>query len=130
MTHLESISPKKRGEFKQNIQKLVSKWLPEEKLMVLDKNSDAINVLRKIGSQKRKRVVYRDRRPHMYAEHYVYEKNNEGTGGCLKVTGYLRGAPLSVNSLIHIPGLGDFQMSRIDAPVDPFSANKRCTTDG
>lgn len=40
---------------------------------MLDKNVDAINILRKIGTQKRKKVVYRDRRPHMYAEHYVYE---------------------------------------------------------
>lgn len=47
------------------------------------------------------------------------------TSGTLKVTGYLRGAPLSVNSLIHIPGLGDFQMSQIDAPFDPFSVNKK-----
>lgn len=78
ITNLESIAPKKRNEYKQNIQKLVNKWLPEEKVMVLDKNVDAINVLRKIGSQKRKRVVYRDRRPHMYAEHYNFEKNNEG----------------------------------------------------
>lgn len=124
ITNLESIPPKKRNEHKQNIQKLVAKWLPEEKVVALDKNVDAVNVLRKIGSQKRRRVVYRDRRPHMYAEHYVYEKNSEGGGGSLRVTGYLRGAPLSVNSLVHIPGLGDFQMNQIDAPIDPFGSKK------
>lgn len=49
-----------------------------------------------------------------------------GSPGTLKVTGYLRGAPLSVNYLVHIPGLGDFQMAQIDAPFDPFSpANKK-----
>lgn len=117
ITNLESIPPKKRNEYKQNIQKLISKWLPEEKVMVLDKNVDCVNVLRKIGSQKRRKVIYRDRRPHMYAEHYVFEKSSDGIVGNLKVTGYLRGAPLSVNSLIHIPGLGDFQMSQIDAPL-------------
>lgn len=36
----------------------------------------------------------------------------------MKVTGYLRGKPLSVNSLVHIPGWGDFQMNQIDAPPD------------
>lgn len=46
--------------------------------MTLDKNSDAVNLLRKIGNQKHKKVVYRDRRPHMFAEHFVYEANNEG----------------------------------------------------
>lgn len=32
----------------------------------------------------------------------------------MKASGFLRGQPLSVNSLIHIPGWGDFQMEQID----------------
>lgn len=57
---------------------MVSKWLPEEKIMILDKNVDGVNLLRKIGNQKAKRVPYRDRRPHMFAEHFVYETNEDG----------------------------------------------------
>lgn len=56
----------------------MTKWLPEEKVMILDKNVDGVNLLRKIGSQKRKPVLYRDRRPHMFAEHFTYESNSEG----------------------------------------------------
>lgn len=41
------------------------------------------------------------------------------------MTGYVRGQPLSVNSLIHIPGWGDFQMSQIDARDDPHPLEKR-----
>lgn len=41
--------------------------------------------------------------------------------GTLKITGFLRGSTLSVNGLVHIPGLGDFQMSQIDAASDPYS---------
>lgn len=41
------------------------------------------------------------------------------------VTGYLQGSPLSVNSLIHIPGFGDFQMSHIEAPEDPYPIEYR-----
>lgn len=41
------------------------------------------------------------------------------------VSGYLRGVPLSVNGLIHIPGFGDFQMSQIDAPEDPHPIEKK-----
>lgn len=47
------------------------------------------------------------------------------TNGTLKVTGFLRGTSLSVNNLIHIPGLGDFQMSQIDAPDDPYVFDKK-----
>lgn len=44
--------------------------------------------------------------------------------GTLEVTGFLRGVPLNVNNLVHIPGLGDFQMSRIDAAVDVYKMDK------
>ena len=39
--------------------------------------------------------------------------------GLLKVRGYVRGTPLDVNQLVHIPGWGDFQMSGIYAVDDP-----------
>ncbi|CAG9833535.1 unnamed protein product [Diabrotica balteata] len=125
ITDLESIVPKRRNEHKQQIQKLVNKWLPEEKVLVMDKNVDGVNVLRKIGSQKRKSVLYRDRRPHIFSKSVDYVPDAEGTLGTLKISGYLRGTALSVNQLVHIPGLGDFQMSQIDAPNDPFKHEKK-----
>ncbi|KAL3283543.1 hypothetical protein HHI36_006682 [Cryptolaemus montrouzieri] len=123
MTDLESVALKKRHECKQEVQKSLSKWFPEEKIFTLDKEVDGINLLRKIGNQKRKPVHYRDKRPHLYAEHVEYVQDSGGLG-TLKVTGYLRGAPLSVNGLIHLPGLGDYQMLQIDAPFDPYSIDK------
>lgn len=36
----------------------------------------------------------------------------------MKVTGFLRGPPLSVNGLVHLTGMGDFQMKQIDAVPD------------
>ena len=35
------------------------------------------------------------------------------------MSGYLRGQSLSVNGLVHLPGIGDFHMSRIEGPRDP-----------
>lgn len=49
--------------------------------------------------------------------------------GTLEVTGYLRGVPLSVNGLVHIPGFGEFQMSEIDAPEDPYPLEKARSKD-
>ena len=40
--------------------------------------------------------------------------------GTLKLSGYIRGQALNVNSLVHLPGWGDFQMKQIDAPTDPY----------
>ncbi|XP_045493306.1 pre-rRNA-processing protein TSR1 homolog [Colias croceus] len=120
---IEGVHPKKRTTEKQNVQKLISKWLPDEKIMQLDKNSDGLNVLRRIGNQKRNIIHHREKRPYMLAEEIEYVKDAEGESGTLKLTGYLRGMPLNVNGLIHITGLGDFQMSRIDGLDDPHPLN-------
>lgn len=120
---IEGVHPKKRTTEKQNVQKLISKWLPEEKVMQLDKNSDGLNLLRRIGNQKRNILHHREKRPYMLAEEVEYVQDSEGDNGTLKISGYLRGLPLNVNGLIHITGLGDFQMSRIDGLEDPHPLN-------
>ncbi|XP_050676198.1 pre-rRNA-processing protein TSR1 homolog [Leptidea sinapis] len=117
---LEGVHPKKRTTEKQTIQKLISKWLPEEKIMQLDKSSDGLNLLRRIGNQKRNIIHHREKRPYMLAEEVNYVPDSEGDNGTLTLSGFLRGMPLNVNSLIHITGLGDFQMSRIDGHEDPY----------
>lgn len=38
----------------------------------------------------------------------------------MKISGFLRGQPLSVNSIVHIPGWGDFQMEQIDLTSNDF----------
>jgi len=43
----------------------------------------------------------------------------------MKVSGYLRGTPLSVNGLLHLPGWGDFQMLQIDGQKDPYPLQQR-----
>lgn len=116
---IEGVHPKKRTTEKQNVQKLISKWLPEEKVMQLDKSSDGLNLLRRIGNQKRNIIHHREKRPYMLAEEIEYVADSKGDNGTLKISGYLRGMPLNVNSLVHITGLGDFQMSRIDGLDDP-----------
>ncbi|KAI5748096.1 hypothetical protein M8J77_021827 [Diaphorina citri] len=122
--NLNDVAIKKRNECKQEIEKVVNKYIPEEKVMGLSNPTDVLNVMRKIGNQKQRKIVFRDRRPHLLAEKldFIY-KENDNTKGVLKVTGYLRGQNLSVNSLVHIPGWGDFQMLQIDISDDPHPLN-------
>lgn len=122
---LESISPNQRTKTKATIQKYIQKTFPIEKIVSLDTNSDGFNVFRRIGGQKKKVLHNKDSRPHLYAEHVEYVENPvDSKAGVLKVTGHLRGITLDVNGLIHIPNLGDFQMSQIDVPSDPFRHDK------
>lgn len=118
---LESVAPKRRSQIKSNIQKFVNKLMANERAMTLDSNSDGLNMFRRIGGQKRNVLLNKMNRPHLFGEKFEY---NEGEKS-LKVTGFLRGTPLNVNGLVHIPGLGDFQMSRIDGNVDPYKTGER-----
>lgn len=122
---IESIAPNRRSKTKASIQKYIQKSFPVEKLIGLDTNSDGFNLFRRIGSQKKKVLHNKDNRPHLYAENVEYVENTtDSNAGVLKVTGHLRGISLDVNSLIHIPNLGDFQMSQIDLVADPFRHDK------
>ncbi|XP_058815486.1 pre-rRNA-processing protein TSR1 homolog [Topomyia yanbarensis] len=122
---LESIAPKKRCQVKANVQKAIATVLPDEKLMSLDTSTDGLNLLRRVGGQKRKILHNKANRPHLLGENVEYVSEiGEQHVGTLKITGFLRGVPLSVNQLVHIPGLGDFQMSDIYTLDDPYKMRK------
>ncbi|CAE6434306.1 unnamed protein product [Rhizoctonia solani] len=57
---------------------------------------------------------WRDGRSWMVAEDVDWEENGE-----LKVTGIIRGSAFTANRLVHIPALGDFQISKILAASRP-----------
>ena len=42
------------------------------------------------------------------------------------MSGYLRGRAISVNGLVHIPGLGDFQMAQVRAVVTVWVLGPEC----
>lgn len=118
---LESIAPKRRSQVKANIQKSVTKLLPNEKAMTLDSSSDGLNLFRRIGGQKRNVLLNKMNRAHMYGEtvEYLSEKST------LQVTGFLRGRPLDVNGLVHVPGLGDYQLEMIEELPDPYKQERK-----
>ena len=72
-------------------------------------------VFRHIGNQKRREQRHRDRRGYMLAESYEFRDGDK-----LAVTGYVRGGGISANRLIHIPGLGDFQIDKIITAQEPL----------
>ncbi|KRZ85937.1 Pre-rRNA-processing protein TSR1 -like protein [Trichinella sp. T8] len=54
----------------------------------------------------------------------IVEQNDDLSVCTLKINGYVRGPPLDVNHLLHIPGWGDFQMDKIDVITDPHPLHK------
>ncbi|XP_037901361.1 pre-rRNA-processing protein TSR1 homolog [Glossina fuscipes] len=124
---LESLNPKARIPAKAAAQKFMSKLLPKEKILQLDTNADGLNILRRIGGQKKNVLHNRNNRSHLLGDHVEFIDNTESSDQTaeLRITGFLRGLPLDVNGLVHIVGLGDFQMSKIVATTDPYKFEKR-----
>ncbi|XP_077064435.1 pre-rRNA-processing protein TSR1 homolog [Siphateles boraxobius] len=122
------LAVKKRTESRRALSRLVESRFPESRLFSADSEQDATLLLRHLSAQKQRRLGFRSRRSYLLAQRAIYIPNSSqnGTGGpdtglgTLSVSGYIRGCPLQVNRLVHITGHGDFQLSQIDAPVDPL----------
>ncbi|XP_054429303.1 pre-rRNA-processing protein TSR1 homolog isoform X2 [Pteronotus mesoamericanus] len=123
---ISGLPPKKQIDARKKLSKVVEKRFPDEKLLLLDTQQEAGMLLRQLSNQRQRHLAFRDRRAYLFAHdaHFVPNEENNLVG-TLKISGYVRGQTMDVNSLLHIIGHGDFQMKQIDAPMDPFPLNPR-----
>lgn len=123
---ISGLPPKKQVDARKKLSKVVEKRFPDDKLFLLDTQQEAGMLLRQLANQKQRHLAFRDRRAYLFAHDADFVPNEENNlVGTLKISGYVRGQTLNVNSLLHIIGHGDFQMKQIDAPMDPFPLNPR-----
>jgi len=115
----DEIPPNKLNEVKKLMIKALERKFPAEKIYTLESEADAINLVRLLGSRKRRSNMLRERRGHVMAESVKYLPGETSDTGTLELTGFVRGQDISVNRLIHIPGLGDFQLEKIEKLADP-----------
>ncbi|VFV35204.1 pre-rrna-processing protein tsr1 [Lynx pardinus] len=123
---ISGLPPRKQIDTRKKLSKAVEKRFPDDKLLLLDTQQEAQMLLRQLANQKQRHLAFRDRRAYMFAHAADFVPSEENNlVGTLKISGYIRGQTLNVNSLLHIIGQGDFQMKQIDAPIDPFLLNPR-----
>lgn len=131
VTGFEAIAMKRRADVKKNLQKLIEGRFPDEKLHVVDKPQDSLQLLHSMGNCKRRRISYRRHRAQVLAESFTFEQSTENTDfGKLVVSGYVRNKRLNANGLVHIPGWGDFQMDMIESAIDPYPFSSRIKGNG
>ncbi|KAA0200020.1 hypothetical protein HAZT_HAZT001232 [Hyalella azteca] len=130
------LAHKRAARCMQQLMQEVRQYFPGDdkaKVHLLEKPGDALLCLRQIGSQKQRALFYRDHRPHLLADQLSFHTNcpfrprnnlqllgiyfllqvDSGSTGTLAVTGFLRGASLSPNDLVHLPGWGDYQLLKV-----------------
>ncbi|XP_004857212.1 pre-rRNA-processing protein TSR1 homolog isoform X2 [Heterocephalus glaber] len=123
---VSGLPPKKQLDSRKKLSKVVEKRFPDDKFFLLNTQQEAGMLLRQLANQKQRHLAFRDRRAYLFAYAADFVPSEESNWlGTLKISGYVRGQTLNVNSLLHIVGHGDFQMKQIDAPVDPFPLNPR-----
>uniref|UniRef100_A0A8C7B2M1 Pre-rRNA-processing protein TSR1 homolog n=1 Tax=Neovison vison TaxID=452646 RepID=A0A8C7B2M1_NEOVI len=123
---VSGLPPRKQIDGRRKLTKTVEKRFPDDKLLLLDTQQEADMLLRQLANQKQRHLAFRDRRAYLFAHAADFLPSEENNlVGTLKISGYVRGQALNVNSLLHIIGQGDFQMKQIDAPMDPFPLNPR-----
>lgn len=96
------MDPKTKPGVMKSLLSFIQYFVPNQtRVFDLHTSSDTLSALRSICQGKPEDVKWRESRP------YVLAENVEWTDGALAVTGYVRGAPLSANRLIHVPNYGD-----------------------
>lgn len=113
--HLEKDTPKKQLDVRKSLLFYMEHHFSgEHKLFSTGTSPECVKAIRYMTTQRPKTVNWRDRHAYMLADKVEYETVDPiSETGTLKVTGYIRGSALSANRLVHIQGLGDFQMEKI-----------------
>ncbi|RUS28877.1 hypothetical protein BC938DRAFT_481330 [Jimgerdemannia flammicorona] len=114
--HLEKVTQKLRPSVRKSLVSFTKQFFPEEdKLLAIDNEADAVNILRHISEQRPKPLAWRDQHPYLVAESVTFRPNDatEGSTGTLEVTGYARGLPFNANRLVHLQNFGDFQVKQV-----------------
>ena len=117
---MDEIPLKKHTEVKRLLAKALTSKLPVEKVISVNSEVEAVTLVRALGSQKRKEVNFKERRGHLFAERVEYHEETS----CLAMTGFVRGATINANRLVHIPGWGDFQVEKIATAMEPIRLGK------
>ncbi|GJJ06491.1 hypothetical protein Clacol_000683 [Clathrus columnatus] len=108
-----SLDRKARGPILKSLLSFIRYFVPtQSRVYDLEetRSADATSALRSLCEGKPHEVQWRQGRSWILAEDLQWDNTDSGT---LKVSGIVRGTPLSVNRLVHIPNYGDFQQSKI-----------------
>ncbi|CAP25030.3 Protein CBR-TAG-151 [Caenorhabditis briggsae] len=112
---------KKKEDVRKGIEFTISKWsMSNAGVMPADSVTDNLQLLRTLNETKKKPLTLQARHSYMLVENLEATESPEDSSKItLKAQGYLRGPEWNANNLIHLPGFGDFQISKIETAADP-----------
>ncbi|SCU84328.1 LAFA_0D09362g1_1 [Lachancea sp. 'fantastica'] len=121
VANLSQAHPKEKFQLdiKQSLESFFKHFFPsQDRICNLEKASEAQNALRTLCQRFPRQVSWRDNRGYMIADAVDFIEPASGEEGTLVVDGTVRGIGFHADRLVHIPGLGDFQVSQIEKVSD------------
>ncbi|EPQ57123.1 DUF663-domain-containing protein [Gloeophyllum trabeum ATCC 11539] len=117
-----SLDSKTRPTVLKSLLSFMQYFVPSQtRVFDMHSSSDRINAARALCEGRPDDVRWREGRTWMLGESVEFEEQADGKG-ILKVTGVVRGAALSANRLVHLPGWGDYQVEKVtSAPLPRHS---------
>lgn len=102
---------KSRSAIHKSLLSFIQYFVPTQtRVYDLHTPSDCLSATRALSEGKPVDVRWREGRSWILGESAEWSDLDR----TLKITGVVRGAPLSVNRLVHIPNFGDYQISKVD----------------
>lgn len=129
VTNLSAVHEKEKFQLdvKQSLESYFKHFFPsEQRIYNLEKASESANALRMLCQKFPRGVQWRDNRGYMVANQVDFIERDAEFGE-LVVEGTTRGIGFNANRLIHLPDLGDFQVTKIERCQS--SASKKKTND-
>lgn len=118
VSNLSQVHPKEKFQLdvKQSLESYFKHFFPnEDKIYNLEKPSDSLIALRTLCQKFPRGVTWRDSRGYMVANNIDFiDSETQPDVGDLVISGTVRGCGFNSDRLIHIPGLGDFQVNKIE----------------
>lgn len=130
---LDKVPAKSRSDTrKAALKTFQQKFTNEPRVMAMEGESDIANLVRFL-CVSHVREFWRNARSYMLpgGVHWTPDTKEDGTEsefGTLHLTGHIRGQNLDPNNLVHITGIGDFQILSIQSANDPYYYDKRGPT--
>ena len=124
---LQGVLPQKQQSAarKQWAASLEARFPENARLFSLDLDPDGAQIMRHLTTLTPRQLEWRKHHPYVLCHSYVTTPPTpEAAAGTLQLTGYVRGAALNVNRLIHVPGYGDCQVRAIEVPHEPHPVRR------
>ncbi|VVA90832.1 unnamed protein product [Arabis nemorensis] len=118
---------KKKNELKKMCTSQIASEFPEDcKFYPADTRDELHKFMWLFKAQRLTVPHWRSQRPYVVAQKAGMLVDDESSGKCtLILSGYLRARKLSINQLVHVSGVGDFQLSKIEVLKDPLIERKK-----